>query len=960
MSLKIKLPLVSIIIMSLSLLLMNAVFYAYISNILIEDNKDKINQVLDMESITLENLFNTRKLEIDYLGQDALVINTLTSYLDDPRHVGPTFKPDYEELDTFFKEFENTRRDIRGIFVLSPSGYVVSASHPEANGMDLSDRDYYLDALNGKTTISDLIVDRIENETGLVVATPVYTSDKSALIGVLGILLDTTNASESIRSLVDTNVGDAYLIDQSGMIIFHTDHSLIGSRHTNPEIDEFFSSSNLSIPNNSEFYRDGVTYYIAYKSILNTPWILVIDQNINVIMSSANKALGIMVLIAFSVLLLSASVAILFARKITRPITELSRVMHLTTQGDLSIRSQYISPSELGTLSSDLNYMLDELTGAYEEVESKNDILVATEEELREKYEQLAQSQKALEALQEKYADALRGSRDVVWEWTYETNRFFASELWCELTGLSSYNRNITYVAFEELLAEEDREIVLKHFEDHWKAHSTFLTFIFSYLTPDDRIVYFLVRANTQWDPSGKPIKTSGIMADITAEQETANKLHDLAFNSQVTSLPNRHAYMMTLKSYIETEPPEYSSLTVFQMDIDNFMRINNTLGHDIGNEVLNALADRLKSVCTEKMQVFHLSADEFAFILVDISEENEITQIINSIYQLFNNPFAIHNKAIYTSMSTGISIYPNDSDTVNKLVQNADTAMFAAKHSGKSTYVFYTNLLSESVQKNLDMEDLLRRSIKDNLISMHYQPQYTVLDKRLNSFEALMRITTEDNKPVSPADFIPIAEENGLIIELGDWALHDVCKTIKELLHLGYDFEHISVNVSSIQLKQADFVEKVSRITKLFDIEPHYLELEVTESVLLSVVSEQNDSLSRLREMGYKIALDDFGTGYSSFSYLRTMPLSTLKIDKTFIDDLADSKKDQELVRQMIDLSHELGIKVIAEGVETKAQYLILKDKACDFIQGYYFSKPLNLEKTKELLSSERTKLKS
>ncbi|GAU79524.1 EAL domain-containing protein [Fusibacter sp. 3D3] len=953
MLLRKKIPFVSIIIMAFSLLIMNTVYYAYISDILIRDNKDKMNQVLDMESVLLETFFDMRKLEVNYLANDALVIKTIKDYLNDPEQNDPNFRPQYDALNAFFENITATRKDIQAVFVLTPSGRTLASSHPESYWLDLSDRQYFLDAMAGKTAISKLLVDRIDNRAALFVATPIYNDDKSNIIGVLANIIDTTYASESIHNLVDVNVGNAYLIDQSGMIIFHTDQALIGTRHTNSDIDDFFKSSDLSIPNNSQFQKEKTIYYIAYKAIPNTPWIIVIDQNMDFIMRSADQALNVMLAITVTVLLFSATIAFLFSRQITIPITELSHVMHKTTRGDLSARSHYISQNELGELSNDLNYMLDELTGAYEEIESKNDVLTATEEELRHNYEQLEQSQTALKTIQGKYETALNASRDVVWEWDYESNHFFASEVWHELTGLDTYNTQIDEVAFEELLQKKDHESILSIFREHWRTHSPLLTFTFSYVAPTNKVIYFLVRANTQWDVHGNPIKTSGIMVDVTYEKETSDRIHNLAFNNQVTSLPNRQAYILNLKAFIESDEAVRCNLTVFQMDIDNFMRVNDALGHPIGDELLKALAHRLTLICNEDISVYHLSADEFAFILYDISKETEIAEIISTLYLMLNEPFIINQKSIYVSMSTGISVYPNDGDTVNKLIQNADTAMFTAKHTGKSNYVFYTNLLSEFVQKKLDMDDLLRRSIRDKLISMHYQPQYATLSRKLNSFEALMRITTEDSTAVSPADFIPVAEENGQIIELGEWALQEVCRTIRELLDLGYHFEHISVNVSSIQLQQPHFVDTVIKMTQLYDIEPKYLELEVTESVLLSVLNEHDNTLSTLRNMGYKIALDDFGTGYSSFSYLRTMPLSTLKIDKTFIDDLADSKKDQELVRQMIELSHELGIKVIAEGVETRAQYQILKDRGCDYIQGYYFSKPLSLEKTKELLTA-------
>jgi EAL domain-containing protein (putative c-di-GMP-specific phosphodiesterase class I) len=328
-----------------------------------------------------------------------------------------------------------------------------------------------------------------------------------------------------------------------------------------------------------------------------------------------------------------------------------------------------------------------------------------------------------------------------------------------------------------------------------------------------------------------------------------------------------------------------------------------------------------------------------------------KLDDLIKSLYAFLEEPFKIGNRSIYVSVSTGISVMPNDADTIEKLIQNADTAMFSAKHNGKATYMYYNELMSEIIHRKLDIEATLRRAIKDNLISMDYQPIINTLTNELSSFEALMRISDENGISYSPDDFIPIAEETGLILDLGKWAVEEVSKSVYNWLQMDYSFNHISVNVSVLQLNHPEFVDMVKDIILKANIEAKYIEFEITESIILNQISDFNSPLSRLKALGFKIALDDFGTGYSSFGYLRSMPLNTLKIDKIFIDNLASSKKDQELVGKMIDISHNLGLHVVSEGVETKEQYMFLRKINCDYIQGYYFSRPLNLENTKEFL---------
>ncbi len=945
-----KLPLTSILIMFLSLLIMSSVYYAYISNILILNNKDKIHDILDLENVSLKTFFETRKIEIDYLSNDILVSDTINDYLENPLSSSVEFKPIYKALNDYFEQIVNTRDDIRDVFVLAPDGRVLASSEEKSYWIDLSDRQYYKDALEGKTTISNLLIDRVDGENVLFVAAPIYNHYTKDIIGVMANIIDTKNVSDAIRNLITKSIGDAYLIDQTGMIVFHTDKTLIGSRHSNSKIDLFFKNSNLSKANSFEFKDQLNKYYVAYINVTGTPWVLVIEQHMDIIMASANKALYVMIGTAIFVMTISIIVSVLFTRTLTRPLTELSKVVHQTTYGDLSVRSKYISNDEIGLLSKDLNHMLDELTGAYKEVESKNNALVITEEELRENYMQLEENQIELRKIQEKYALALEGSNDVVWEWEYNTNQFFASDAWFKLTGRPYYNKTISYVAFEELLNESTQMKVMATFQEHFKEHSEVISFNIELTLDDNTKKTLFAKASTQWDENGNPTKTSGILADITFEVETTNKIHDLAFLNQLTFIPNRLAYTTHLENHFRHAASQSHPLAIFQMDIDNFMRINDALGHEFGDAVLIALAKRLKGAETDQIKLYHLSADEFAFILTGFSDEDLIKNEIIRIYDLLNQAFQLDEKSLYISMSTGISLFPHDAQTVHKLIQNADTAMFTAKKSGKATYVFYTEFLSESVHYKLEIENILRRAIKDKLVFMHYQPQYNASSEQLNSFEALIRITTEEGISISPADFIPIAEENGSIIEFGDWVIEDTCKTIKELLISGYNFKHISINVSGLQLQQSDFETKLSTITQAYGIDPTFLELEVTESIFMNESDDQG-ILGVLRKKGYKIALDDFGTGYSSFAYLRKMPLSTLKIDKTFIDDLVDSKKDREVIRQMIQFSHELGIKVIAEGVETKEQLDILKNAHCDYIQGYYFSKPLSKEHIIKLL---------
>lgn len=777
--------------------------------------KDNINQVLDMESISLESFFRTRLIEANYLAKNGLVQDVLLDYILNSK-IDPKYRTTYTLLNDEFTIMEKESDELRDIFILNTKGVAISSNNSKALWLDLSDRKYFHDALDGRTTISNLLVDRVNGESVLFVSTPIYRENTKEIIGVMANIIDPKNASDSIRNLVKQDIGDAYLIDNDSQIIFHTNKNLIGTRHPSVAVNQYFQQKNLNHTDVQEFEYFAGKYYIASQQIKGTPWRLVIEQNISTIKKASDRATYVMLIIALITLVITTMITYFYSKTITTPITQLSKIMSKTALGDLTIHSDYVKSDELGILSKNFNIMIDKLTLAYTDIESKNEELAATEEELR--------------------------------------------------------------VNFEHLI-------------------------------------------------------------------ESNAKIQNLAFINQLTQLPNRLSYWQDITTQIEENQSTKGSFTLLQLDIDNFMRINNTLGHSIGNALLKSFALRLKQLVSPTLKVYHLSEDEFSILLLDVGSECEIQKQVIHVFDLLNQPFFLNNRSIHIGVSIGISIYPNDGESVDILFQNADTAMFEVKQTGKNNYSYYKKVMSEFVQKKIEIESILRRAISDHLISIHFQPQIDIKNNKINGFEALMRITLENGKRISPLDFIPIAEETGMIIPLGEWVLSEAAKTCRHLLDLGCDFEQISVNVSSIQLKQVGFSNLIDDIVLQAGILRSNLELEVTESVLFNAVNQNDDELFKLSQLGYKIALDDFGTGYSSFNYLRTMPLSKLKIDKSFIDHLDTSRRDQDLIRQMIDMSHDLNLTVIAEGVETQSQYSILAEKACDFIQGYYFSRPLPYE---------------
>ena len=388
----------------------------------------------------------------------------------------------------------------------------------------------------------------------------------------------------------------------------------------------------------------------------------------------------------------------------------------------------------------------------------------------------------------------------------------------------------------------------------------------------------------------------------------------------------------------------------VFFIDLDNFKNINDTLGHEYGDKLLIHLAEEFEFLIKDKDTMCRLGGDEF-ILLIPYENESDIDNYAKRLLNLFNKPFKIEDRQIYTTASIGIALYPKDGADTNTILKNADSAMYKAKELGKNRYMRFDPEMYLKLERKISIERILRTSIENNELSINYQPQYCTQNNEIFGFEALVRLNSEELGFISPLEFIPIAEECGFITKLGEWVLNESCKQSMRWINEGYKFNSISINISSVDLQQPDFLENVKDILERTSINPNIVELEITETVLMQSLDNSIEVLNKLMEIGIRIALDDFGTGYSSLNYLRKIPISTLKIDKSFIDNIISNKKEEAIINNIIQMAHTMDLKVVAEGVEREEQLSILKERKCDYIQGYYFSKPLPAGEAEKLL---------
>ncbi|MEW6996921.1 EAL domain-containing protein [Colwelliaceae bacterium BS250] len=455
-------------------------------------------------------------------------------------------------------------------------------------------------------------------------------------------------------------------------------------------------------------------------------------------------------------------------------------------------------------------------------------------------------------------------------------------------------------------------------------------------------------------------LRSRDAVRDLKKSEE---QLKYLAYYDSLTGLANRESFNYQLERFLTLAERGNYHVGVLFIDLDRFKRINDTLGHNFGDKVLQKVARVLNSNLRESdvlgrdtdhkptSKVARLGGDEFTVFLSRVDCVDDIAIIAQRIIDSISQPIKIDQYEVTVTPSVGIAVFPEDGRTVTNLMKNADVAMYHAKDQGRRCFKFYSESLNTRSLERLQIEQSLRKALVNDEFELYYQPQVDINTKKIVCVEALIRWHSPELGFVSPADFIPIAEETGLIIEIGEWVINTACQQVKAWLDAGYPECSVSVNLSSVQFKRGSLVDFIQNVIKETKIPARLLEFELTESAIMTDVEENIVRLQQIKALGIGIAVDDFGTGYSSLSYLKKFPINTLKIDRSFVADIASSSDDAAIVKAIIVLAETLNLSVIAEGVETTGQLKILQEFNCSVIQGYLFSKPLKSTDFEKLL---------
>jgi len=555
-----------------------------------------------------------------------------------------------------------------------------------------------------------------------------------------------------------------------------------------------------------------------------------------------------------------------------------------------------------------------------------------------------------------RFLDIQRIGRIGCWEWNIISNEFYCSEEMYRIFTVESLGFDATYESFLNSVHPLDREFVASSIEEAlFKRNPYNLDHRILLSNGTERVVH--AEAEVSCDENDRPVCMAGIMQDITERKQAEAQIYHLAYFDSLTGLPNRLLFKEHLGHALARAERSDRLAAILFLDLDRFKNINDTLGHSIGDKLLQGVAERLL-ICVRKSDlvgrddgsdlassVARLGGDEFTVLLTELNSIQDAARVSQRIIDSVSHPFILDSHEVTVTTSIGISLFPNDGKDIVTLIKNADTAMYYAKDLGRNNFQFYTQSMNASTLERLALENHLRKALEREEFLLHYQPQLDIISKEVIGVEALVRWRHNELGMVSPGEFIPLAEETGLIIEIDEWVLRKACEQAVIWLESGFPPITMSVNLSGQHFIRKNLLETVDRALKDTGLNPRLLELELTESVLMKNAEETVSTLRALKEMGVHISIDDFGTGYSSLSYLRRFPLDTLKIDRSFVKEIPADSDSAEITKAIIAMAHSLKLRVLAEGVETEEQYAFLRDHGCEVLQGFLYSRPLPYE---------------
>lgn len=729
--------------------------------------------------------------------------------------------------------------------------------------------------------------------------------------------------------LSETSVGESgfvTLIDKDRKVLFSTLQKDVLARMLSAEENDSCSSLSedcLGKNQRGEFF--GIDCFAAASEVSSLGWSVIVTMPHKEFMLTLTRMKFATLGVAIGAIFVGSLLAFAMGEKFLRHLRQITDHTRKVASGNLRARIILKRDDELKVLADSVNDMTES---------------IAREHAGRE----------ALDTLLQSIIDPLvvTGEEDRI----VKFNQALLELLQVPAEALLGQSIQTLFLDTEPLAAQDGLRLNMA--EGDLRDHETTI------ISSTGKVIPVLFSCSRIESVRSGEVGVIGIFKDITERKRSEQEIARLAFYDTLTGLPNRALLMNRLEMALQQGERDYHAkgeqLAVMFFDLDRFKYVNDSLGHDIGDQLLIEVSHRLQTLFRASDTLARLGGDEFVVVLPRIQRTEDVVSMAREVMSGLERPFCLGEHEIFSTTSIGIALFPHDGRDIRTLLKNADTAMYHAKSDGRNTFHFFSPEMNLQSQRRLQLENRLRNAV--NLMegfNLNYQQRVNLATGQIIGVEALLRWDDTELGSVNPGEFIAVAEETGLILPLGEWVLLTACTQVQQWIFQGLPSIKLAVNLSGCQLKESNLPELVNNALVLSGLAPNFLELELTESMLMQTVEKNIQTLHRLKNLGVTLAIDDFGTGYSSLRYLQRFPIDVLKVDRSFVSEIGNGKEDSEIVRATIALGHSLNLKVVGEGVETKEQMVFLQQHACDEAQGFFLGEPVSAEEMAKLLASQR-----
>jgi len=873
-------------------------------------------------------------LAVDHVTQEVARLGTLLENKSDPIAYTLARDRDSELLDELLYKVVSREPSDHMLLIIGTDGQIITRLEPHVSSFNLTEQhsallahwqytisdfpDEIMQPLQGKPYISQVS----SHPEGIFFKLSVPVGPPEQPLAVLVAYVDANTLWQDLQPRLKREMVTSYLVDTSGLLLTMPDDAryMVGDsiRHL-PVISALVAKQEWR---HDQVYRGlmGRQVFGSLSLVDDIGLGIVTEVDREYVLQPIRELLFKLLIGAAIVVLLLLGLGMYTVRRVIKPIDAISADFKRIGQQDYTLSSISSSFVELQALVECFNHMVSEIDHNQQDLKQAAVVFENTSEGIiiTDAGHKIVSVNRAFSEITGYSDQDLIGKNPSILKSGYHDDEFYAS-MWYSIQETGQWRGEI------------------------WNRRK------------NGEINTELLSINTFRDIHGDLTYHIGVFTDISYIKETENKLEYLAHHDPLTNLPNRLLCHARMEHELQTASRNKDLVAILFLDLDMFKNVNDSMGHAKGDSLLKQVAKRINDSIRNEDTIARLGGDEFVIITGSLKSRQDAALVAENTLALFSTPFFIEQQEVFIGVSIGISIYPDDGEDSDVLLRNADSAMYRAKSSGRNNYQFYTPALTKKATERLNIETCLRQALEKNELQVYYQPQYSLSNEKIIGVEALLRWQHPEMGLVSPEKFIPVAEDTGLIVPIGEWVLKTACRQLKKWLDAGYPSMRMAVNLSARQFWRPGLEKVIENILEESGINPIDLELELTESIIMHDTLIISDTLNELHQLGIGLSIDDFGTGFSSLSYIQRFPLDRLKIDRSFVQDITTNSADAEMIISIIALGHSMKLQVLAEGVETKEQLIYLQEQGCDEVQGFYFSRPIPANELEKLLSSTR-----